>query len=103
MVEMVPGNGGACLQAPSRHGLRAFGGAFSPGSAPGQDRGLSDWSLSVVSGHSARVRPLGMALVMCVLVNSAKALFLPEACEHQECRPVRGHVTARATLFVPIC
>lgn len=44
-----------------------------------------------------------MALVMCVLVNSAKALFLPEACEHQEYRPVRGHVTARATLFVPIC
>lgn len=44
-----------------------------------------------------------MALVMCVLVNSAKALFLPEACEHQECRPVRGHVTARATHFVPIC
>lgn len=57
-----------------------------------------------MSSNSARVRPLGMmALVMCALVNSAKALFLPEACEHQECRPVRRHVTARATYFVPIC
>lgn len=31
-----------------------------------------------------------MALVMCILVNSAEALLWPEACEQQACQPVQG-------------
>ena len=57
---------------------------------------LSDWSYPVVSSNSVRVRPLGMALVMCVLVNSATALLLPEACEPQARWPVRGYGESNA-------
>lgn len=64
---------------------------------------LSDWSYSAVSSNSARVRSLGMALVVRVLVNSAKALLLPEACEQQSVSASAWDVAARATHFVPNC
>lgn len=55
--------------------------------------GLSDWSYSLVSSNSARVRPLGMALAMYGRLASHRRVG--------QC--IGRDVTARATHFVPIC
>lgn len=72
-------------------------------------QGSSDWSFSRLSSNRSHPREWPASWdgpVMCVLVNSAKALLLLEACEQQACRcssaTVRG-VTAKATQFIPIC
>lgn len=97
-VEMVPGIGAACAQISNRGGLRVVGVL-----RPGQDRGSFRLELLVVSSNSARVRPLGMALVMCVLVNSAKGPTFAGGLRATSVSASAWDVTARATHFVPIC
>lgn len=100
-VKMVPDIWGACVQTSNR--CRLLGAHLLQAVLRVRIEGLPDWSCPVVIGNSVGVRPLGMALVMCVLVNSGGALFFAGGLRAGSVSASAGDVTARATHFVPIC